>query len=130
MSAPRNTGPRAGYSLVELVAALSIFSIGVVSILTLFTTCLRSTSASMDYTQAVMLAQGALEETIAEGVLLTGADSGDFGDTFPRHAWELEIEEADEPGLLLLTLTVTWEDRGREKEYTLTTLVADKDTTL
>ena len=115
-----------GYSLIELVAALTIFSLGVMGALTLFSTCLRSTADSLSYTQAVLLAQGTLEETVAEGDLLAGSDSGDFGDAYPRHSWEVEIEDTDQTGLMQMQVTVTWIERGRERQYALATLVAER----
>ncbi len=126
MMVRRPLGGPGGYSLLELVAALTIFSLGVVSALTLFTTCLQSTSASLGYTHAVLLAQGLMEETIAEGSLFAGTDSGDFGDGYRGHSWELEIEDTDQTGLMQLSLVVTWTERGREKHYRLSTLVAER----
>ena len=111
---------------MELVAALTIFSLGVMGALTLFSTCLRSTADSLSYTQAVLLAQAALEETVAEGDLITGSDSGDFGDAYPRHSWEIEIDDTDQLGLMQMQVTVMWTERGREHEYVLTTLIAER----
>ena len=115
-----------GFSLIELMAALTIFGVGVLGTLELFTVCLQSTSASVGYTQAMLLAQGRLEETIAEGYVVEGTDSGDFGSGYPRHAWELDVEETDQTGLMRVQIVVTWNERGREKQYALTTLVADR----
>ncbi len=115
-----------GYSLVEMVAALTIFGIGVLGTMELFTTCLQSTSASLSHTQAVYLAQGLVEEVIAEGGLYASSDSGDFGQEYPRHSWSYEIENTDQVGLMLLRILVTWNERGREKEFALTTLVAER----
>ena len=126
MMRPRSPHRDPGYSLVELVAALTIFSLGVVGVLTLFSTCLQSTSASRGYTHAVFLAQRALEEKIAEEELYEGSESGDFGDTYPGYSWELTVEDTDQEGLMLAQLSVVWDDRGRKKEYALTTLVAER----
>ncbi len=117
---------RRGYSLVELVAALTILSLGVMGALTLFSTCLRSTADSLNYTQAVLLAQGTLEETVAEGQLMAGSETGDFGTAHPRHSWEVEIEDTDQLGLMQMDVIVTWTERGREHQYVLTTLVAER----
>ncbi|MCP4644732.1 MAG: prepilin-type N-terminal cleavage/methylation domain-containing protein [bacterium] len=122
-------GGNAGYSLVELVAALTIFSLAVVGVMELFSTCLRTTSASMGYTQAVYLAQAMLEEHIVEDSLYPGSDSGECGESFPGHTWEMEVEEMDQQqGLVRVELTVMWTERGREHEYTLATMIAERDT--
>ena len=123
MKARRHTQ---GYSLVELVAATAIFGMGVLGAMELFTTCLQSTSASLGYTQAVLLAQAVLEEAIAGGDVMAGTDSGDFGSDYPRHTWELEVEDTDQYGLMEVRVVVAWNERGREKAYTLTTLVAER----
>jgi len=113
---------RAGFSLVELIAALSIFSVGVLAVLEVTGSCLRSTSASSSYTHAVQLARQALEETVAEGALFVSTETGDFGAEYPRHTWLREIEETDRTDVLKLRVTVMWSERGREKKYALTTL--------
>ena len=126
---PIHTQPNAnaGFSLIELIASMTIFSIGVMACVELYSVSLRSTSDSLDYTQAVFLAEGLLEETMMEDYLFASTDSGDFGDGYPRHSWELEIEETSQDGLLKVYLVVTWTARNIEKKYELTTLHADRD---
>ena len=117
----------AGYSLVELVAAIAIFSLAVTSVLALFSACLQATSASLSYTHAVTLAEKILEETALEGDFTPGSDSGDFGEDFPRHSWETETESCEQEGLYQIRVVVKWNEQGREREYALTTLVAERD---
>ncbi len=117
---------RNGFSLVEMLAALTIFSLGVLGTMEVFTACLRSTSASLGYTRAAHLAQGLLEETIAEGDFTFVSDSGTFGLGYPRHSWTREIAETEELGLYQVEVEVAWTERGQEKQFTLTTLVAER----
>lgn len=117
---------RSGFSLTELVAALAIFSIGVLSCVELYTVSFQTTSDSLDYTQAVFLAEGLLEENMMDDYLIADTDSGDFGETYPRHSWDIEIEELEQEGLLSIHLIVTWTARGVEKSYELVTLHADR----
>ncbi len=116
-----------GFSLIEMLAALTIFGAGVLATLELFGVCLRSTSDSLDYTQAVLLAEGLMEETLAEGISYASTDSGDFGDDFPRYSWELEVTDTEQGGLREVVAIVKWRERGLEKEFRLTTLAADRD---
>ena len=95
----------------------------------LYTVSLRSSSDSLDFAQAVMLAEGLLEETLADGYLIAETDSGDFGEAFPKHEWESEITETDLDTLMLVRIVVKWTARGVEKQYELTTLHADRSTT-
>jgi len=115
-----------GFSLVEMIAALLIFSVGVLSVMEVIVTCLRSTASSLGHARAVCLAQQLVEEAIAEGELELTSDSGEFKDEFTTYAWQREVEDADQTGLRELQLTVTWIERGREKRFTLTTLVAER----
>ena len=118
---------REGYSLVEMLAAMAIFSMCVVALMELFGVGLRSTSDSLDYTQAMFLAEGVMEERLAEGISFETTDDGDFGDAYPRHTWTLEVEETEQRGLYQVRVVVLWQERQVEKEYVLTTLVADRD---
>jgi type II secretion system protein I len=118
---------RQGFSLIELVAAMAIFSVGVMACVELYSTSMRTTVESQDYAQAVLLAQAVMEETLAEGYLTATTDSGDFGDDHPRHSWELEVADTDREGLMKVQVTVKWNARNGEKQYELTTLHADRD---
>ena len=115
-----------GFSLVEMLTALTIFGLGVLGTMEVFAVSLRSTSASLGYTHASLLAQQMMEDTIAEGDLMPWEDSGDFGADHPGHSWILEINETEDIDLYEIEVVVTWSDRGRDKEYTLTTLVAER----
>jgi prepilin-type N-terminal cleavage/methylation domain-containing protein len=114
------------FSLVEMMAALTVFGVGVLGTMEVFTNCLHSSSASQGYTQAVYLAQQVLEETIAENRVTVGQEQGDFGERSPRHSWQQEITETDQKGLYRLRVTVQWSERGRDKQYALETLVSDR----
>ncbi|MGO8704531.1 MAG: prepilin-type N-terminal cleavage/methylation domain-containing protein [Candidatus Brocadiia bacterium] len=115
-----------GFSLVEMLAALIIFSLGVMAVLEVITTSVRSTTATVGYTEAVFLAQQRIEETIATEALAPKTDSGDFGEAYPRHAWKREVEELDPGQLYRIRVDVTWNERGSERQYTLTTLSANR----
>jgi hypothetical protein len=115
-----------GYSLLELVLAVAIFSMGVVAVLELFATCLHASSVSLAYTQAVYLAQGLMEDELAEGVFDDRSDSGDFGENYPLHSWSYDVEETEKLGLYKFHVVVNWKERGVTKEFELSTLVADR----
>ena len=116
-----------GFSLVETIAALVIFSIGALALMEVFARCLHSTSTTAGYAHAVQLAQEMIEETITEGPLIEQTDSGNFAPSFPRHAWTLGIMETEQIGLYELEVVVSWDERGRERKYALNTLVAERE---
>lgn len=117
---------RRAFSLVEMMAALIIFSIGVLAVLEVIATSLRSTTATLGYTQAVFLAQQQLEEALLDAPLSAGSESGEFGSAFPNHSWKKEIEEVEAQKLYSVRVDVTWRERGRDRRYSLTTLAAGR----
>jgi len=116
-----------GFSLVEMLAALIIFALGVMAVLEVITASVRSTTATVGYTQAVFLAQQRIEETLATEALAPMTDSGNFGEAYPRHAWKREVEELDPDRLYRIRVDVTWNERGTDRQYTLTTLAANRE---
>ena len=117
---------RAGFSLVEMVVAVFIFSVGVVAMIEVFTLCLRSTATSVNYSRAVFLAQGLIEEALAEEELTAGEDSGESDEDLPEGTWTREITETDTDGLYELRVTVAWQDHEQERTFELTTLAAER----
>jgi len=115
-----------GFTLVELIAALVIFSVAVVGTLEVFGVCLRSTVANVGHTRAVNLAQGLLEETIAEGYFIADTDDGDCAPEDPEYSWQREIVETETPKLYQIRIVVTWTERGRDKTFSLVTLAMDR----
>ncbi len=115
-----------GFSLVEMLAALIIFSLGVMAVLQVIAASVQSTSATVGYTEAVFLAQQRVEETVATAALAPTSDSGDFGEVYPRHAWKREVEEVEAGQLYRIRVDITWNERGSDRQYTLTTLAANR----
>jgi hypothetical protein len=109
-----------------MIAALMIFSTSVLAVVEVFGLCMRSTGTVRDYSRAVLLAQGLMEEALAEQYLLSGQESGQFEQELPEGSWEREIVEADEDGLYQVRVTVTWSDRGHSRMFELTTLAAER----
>lgn len=106
---------------------MAIFSMGVLACLELYSLSLRSAGDSVLYTQAVFLAEGLMEETLADSYLITGTDTGDFGANYTEHTWETEITDTEQTGLSQVTVTVLWTVRGKEKRFALVSLYADRD---
>lgn len=118
---------RHGFSLLELVLAMGIFSMSVLACMELYSVSLQSAGDSVEYTQAVYLAQGLMEETMAESFLIATTDSGDFGDHYPKHSWSMEIKDTEQSGLMEINLIVQWTVRNKEKVYQVVSLCADRE---
>ena len=115
-----------GFSLVEMMAAMSIFGIAAFALIESTTVCLRSAATFVGYTQAVFLAEQEMEETLAGGWLIPGTSTGGFGARYPAHSWRRNIERTDRKGLYQVRVTVTWSEHDRQREYVLTTLAAER----
>jgi len=106
---------------------MAIFSMSVLACLELYSVSLRAAGDSVLYTQAVFLAEGLMEETLADSYLIAGLDTGDFGTNYPQHTWETEISDTEQSGLSKISITVLWTVRGKEKQYNLVGLYAERD---
>lgn len=120
------TPMRKAFTLVEMMAAVVIFGISVVAGLEAITACLRSTDNARSHTQATFLAQGLMEEALAETAPIPGEESGTFEEPFGAFEWTREVAETDTPGLYSVWVEVSWTDRGRPRSCELMTLQADR----
>jgi prepilin-type N-terminal cleavage/methylation domain-containing protein len=128
-----------GFTLIELMIALTIMLIGITGILAMYTTSIRATSYSRHATEAMILGEDKLEEFTAtryDQLLLLGGDcvfdpeleppgdpceqvnaqgivdppDGDF--TYGR-SWVIEpVAGAEDPSLVTVRVFVSWEERA------------------
>jgi general secretion pathway protein I len=82
-----------GFTLLEVLIALAIMAIVLVSVYRMHSQTLTMTAASRFYTQAPMLAQSKLSQLEANASELIAGDSGDFGELFPGYSWKVSTEE-------------------------------------
>jgi len=115
---------RKGFTLLEMMIAMSILSIAIVSIFKLQGQSVSMISSVRFYTQAPLLARLALSRfearLVAEDSDLE-SDSGAFGEDFPGYEYEIiaqEIEDVEEEFEYLtryiktVDVTVTWDELG------------------
>lgn len=106
-----------GFSLFEVLIAMSILSISVVLILQLFSMGLRSTKKAEDYTTALVIARSLMNEALSAGSI---EDAGMEEEYEGGYSAERRIEEVsqDEEGatrLYRITVIVRWPPSGRLK---------------
>ena len=107
LSLPEGTGhkncPVTGFTLIEILLALAILSIGLVSILSLFIVGVHSAKTAVDVTRAAMAAQMTLETIKANGYqnLSTGtqtmSDMQDCNNNDVYSEFTRELTVADNP---------------------------------
>ncbi|MEW6380861.1 MAG: prepilin-type N-terminal cleavage/methylation domain-containing protein [bacterium] len=139
----------AGFTLLEVMVAVAILAIGLVTVFQLFSGSLHSARVSADYTRAVMGARAKMDEILGylyvEDFEEKVERQGEFGtkegeDLFQGYRWEItdedyiidELEEEwaknnasiDEKDFQLrkITVRVTWESGQNEKSVELVTV--------
>jgi prepilin-type N-terminal cleavage/methylation domain-containing protein len=107
----------AGFTLLEVVVAMTIVGIGVVTLLEIFSTGLRLGSRSSATTEAMTYGRQAMDEILLRRKIEEGAPQGSLNE---RARWKLGIEPVREPSDTL-SLSSAWE----LKEITLDLRVTD-----
>jgi general secretion pathway protein I len=97
-----------GFTLIEVMIAITILGISLVLVMQLFAGGLRAARTSCDYSRAVLHAKDKIEDLTSNPV----QDSGVFDDGFK---WETEVEPykevKDDPvKLLKIKVRVMWPD--------------------
>jgi len=107
----------AGFTLLEVVVAMTIVGIGVVTLLEIFSSGLRLGSRSSTATEAVAYGRQAMDEILLRRKIEEGAQQGSLNEST---RWKLGIEPVREPSDTL-SLSSAWE----LKEITLDVRVTD-----
>jgi prepilin-type N-terminal cleavage/methylation domain-containing protein len=107
----------AGFTLLEVVVAMTIVGIGVVTLLEIFSMGLRLGSRSSAATEAMTYGRQAMDEILLRRKIEEGAQQGSLNE---KTRWKLGIEPIKEPSDTL-SLSSAWE----LKEITLDMRVTD-----
>jgi prepilin-type N-terminal cleavage/methylation domain-containing protein len=117
-----------GFTLLEVVVAMTIVGIGIVTLLEIFSTGLRLGSRSSAATEAMTYGRQAMDEILLRRKIEEGAQQGSLGE---NTRWKLGIEPVKEPSDTL-SLSSPWElkeisldvrvtDAGRDRTVELRT---------
>ncbi len=116
-----------GFSLLEVMVAFTILSVSIGVLMQAFGGGTSLLSNAADQGRAVSLARSQMARVGHEWPLTEGEYSGQW----QKYQWRVILEpyvpeEAvqilQRTRLLKATVMVTWEDRGRDRTYTLSTL--------
>ncbi len=117
-----------GFTLIEILVAISIMAICLTVILQLFSGGLRAGKLSDDYTRAVFHGKEIMEEILLSNMLEEGINEGRFNDSY---GWKTEVvrieqDEEEESKLPIDTFTikvqVTWGGTEKNKSFELETI--------
>ena len=98
-TAAQGLQPQKGFTLLEIMAALSILAIVLVSVYRLHAQTVSMNSEVRFYATAPVLAQLKMAEVESESPEDMGDDSGDFGDEFPNYRWNIVIDDVESTAL-------------------------------
>lgn len=128
ITTPRSASPvrhrQAGFSLIEMIVALVILSLSLGMLYQATAGATRNVRVDERYSYATLLAQSLLAQhaTVPEGGARTGG-------TIEDYRWQLTTAAIPPPdnlplvALHQLDVEVSWDDGGRSRTVTLTTIV-------
>jgi prepilin-type N-terminal cleavage/methylation domain-containing protein len=124
----------AGFTLLEVVVAMAIVGLGVVTLLEIFSLGLRLGAKSSVETEAMAYGRQVMDEVLARVVIDQGATQGNFQE---RGRWQLRVENVRETERTLslgsawelkeVTIAVRLTDVGRDVELKTFKLVRKAD---
>jgi type II secretory pathway pseudopilin PulG len=134
----RKCKKKGGFSLLELAAAIGIFSVGILTVVTIFQKGILQTAMLYEEEIALETAESIIEHFRAKG--LPGGCLEEFEIPLPesleaaKFLRNLHISlsvrdfEPQSQGLKEITLGLSWQNFGhRKRQITLTTLMADPE---
>jgi general secretion pathway protein I len=83
------------FTLLEVMVAISIIAIVLVSVYRLHTQTIAMAEAARFFTVAPILAQSKIAELETKSADDLTSDSGDFGDDFPAYTWSAAVDSVE-----------------------------------
>ena len=87
------TRTASGFTLLEVMVALAVMSIVLVSIYRMHSQSLTMNTAARFYTLAPLLAQNKLAELESFSSVGFSDNSGDFGEQYPGYSWQSSVAD-------------------------------------
>lgn len=126
---PRCSHTTQGFTLIEVLVALTVLSLALGIIFAGLSASLRGRRTAVDYQQAALLAESKLNSIGVETNLEEGHTAGRFDDRF---RWQALVTAYIEEGRnqanespkrpVIVTVTVVWGDPSDERSISLSTL--------
>ena len=91
---------RAGFTLLEVMIAVGIIAIALVTLLGAQSQSVSIAAAARFDTTAALLAQGKIAELCVQGFEGVSDGEGDFGEDYPGFTWKAEVRELTVAGIV------------------------------
>ena len=116
MTPEKRLSGNAGFSLLEMMVAVAILSLGIAGALRAMSTGMMAVKASETYSQAALLGHRTAAELERTPDLAAGELSGEFEDE-PGYTWEAQISESAVEGLLQARIRIIWQTGGQDRFF-------------
>ena len=122
------SGSKRGFTLLEIVVAMTIVGLGVVTLLEVFSSGLRLGARSQVRTEVITQARQVMDQFLARGTLTEGTEQGIIGE---KGRWKLQVQPVRSTEELILgndwelkeiALDIIVPESGRERHVELRTL--------
>ncbi|MHC9543999.1 MAG: prepilin-type N-terminal cleavage/methylation domain-containing protein [Vulcanimicrobiota bacterium] len=116
-----------GFSLIEVLIAMLIFTVGVLAIIGLFPTIGRLNKGSELSNQALMLAQARMDQITTNNALISTTATIANPKELPAGAtlrWWGESDPNGNSAMQQVKVEVTWVENGRSRKITLTSIIS------
>ena len=118
---PGARSAKGGFTLLEVVVALTIFAVGILAIIELFSGSLRLSEGARDVSAAQVYASQRMEEALLAPDPVPGVESGAFGE---KYRWEMmttqEPTEEESPYReMRIQVIIRWDDGAQERSVDL-----------
>jgi prepilin-type N-terminal cleavage/methylation domain-containing protein len=110
-----------GFSLVELMVALVVLTIGLLPLAFVQTRAQQDVVESGRYTEAVTIATLQMEQAKAQGFGVAADADG----VIDQYAWTTDVENVG-PGLDQIVVNVTWNEQGQVRNIRLINQIAER----
>ena len=113
-----------GSLIIEALLAVVILSTSLSLILQSLVASLRANVYSVDYTQALILLESKMNESLMKGKTTEGSEEGDFPEPHERYSYVLKTQPLtgeDEENLDQLMLSIAWNTKGKKNNISLET---------
>ena len=117
-----------GFTLIEILVAISILAISLVVILQLFSGGLKSSRLSHQYTKVIFHAREKMGEILLSKDLSEGETEGEFANSFRWRCLVERIESGEEDeeklpfNMFNIRVDIIWDVGDREKHFQVSTM--------